>query len=433
MNRLATLGLLILVASPLAAGDWPQFRGPNRDGVSTEKGLLKQWPKEGPKLLWTIKDAGLGFSSIAIRDGKLYTLGTRDDLEAVLVYDAATAKLEWAAKIGPIYTFQGNVWGDGPRGTPTLDGDLLVALGGQGDLVAFDLTTKAEIWRKNLIKDFGGDMMTEWGYSESPLVFGDLVVVTPGGKKGLVVALNKKTGALVWQSAAVPQQAPYSSVVSATINGVPQFVQLSFDQAVGGFVNGLEAKSGKLLWQGQIFKGSSYAACPTPIVKDNLVYVTTGYGGGCHTFEIDADFKAKDQFKLADQKKMKNTHGGVVMVDGKIYGHSEGLGWVCQDFKTGKLGWNDRTTLETKSGSTIAADGMLYLYTEEGTVGLATATPKGEGLEVVSEFKLPQLSNYPKTRATSRQSKAWSNPTIANGKLYIRDCEYIYCYDIAAK
>lgn len=431
MNRLAALGLLAILGTVAAASDWPQWRGPKRDGVSTETGLLKQWPKDGPKQVWRFDDAGLGFSSMAIRDGKLYTLGTRKDDEIVLILDAATGKELWPAKIGPIFTFQGNVWGDGPRSTPTLDGDMLYALGAQGDLIALDLKTKAEVWRKNLIKDFAGEMMTEWGYSESPLVHGDLLLVTPGGKKGLMLALNKKTGATVWQSEEVTHKAPYSSIMPAEINGATQFIQLSYAIPAGGFVNAFDTK-GKLLWQAPASKGDNYAICPTPVVKDNLVYVTIGYGGGCHTFQIDAANKAKDLFSKAAQKSTKNTHGGVILLDGKIYGHSERLGWVCQDLMNGSMAWEDKSTFETKSGSITAAEGKLYLYAEEGNVALANATPS-EGLTVVSEFTLPQLSKFPQSRATSRQSKAWSYPVIANGKLFIRDCEYIYCFDIAAK
>lgn len=433
MIRMVSVGCLLAWIPLALAADWPQFRGPGRDGVSSETGLLKSWPETGPKLLWSTKDAGLGFGSIAVRDGVLYTVGTRGNDEALLVLDAKNGKEIWSAPIGPIFTFEGNVWGDGPRSTPTLDGDFLYVLGAQGDLVCFDLGKKAAVWRKNLIKDFDGMMMTEWGYSESPLVDGDKVIVTPGGKKGAMVALDKATGKQIWQSSELPHKAPYSSVMPAEIHKTRQYVQLTFEPNVGGFVSGFDAKSGKVLWKAPIFKGDSYAAAPTPIVQGNNVYVTTGYGGGCHNFEIAPDWSTKDLFSKIDQKKMKNTHGGVVLVDGKIYGHSEGLGWVCQDFKTGKLAWNDRDTLDTKSGSLIAADGMIYVYTEDGVAALAKATPEGERLTVVSEFKLPELSTYPKTRPTSRQSKAWSNPALSDGKLYLRDCEFIYCYDVRGK
>jgi outer membrane protein assembly factor BamB len=432
MLRLSALGFCLLSVTVAVADDWPQFRGKNRDGISPEKGLLAKWPEGGPKLLWQNKDLGLGFSSVAVVKDTIYTLGTKGEDEVVFALDAKTGKELWSVKIGPIFTFKGNVWGDGPRGTPTLDGSLLFALGGQGDLVALDVTKKgAELWRKNLINDFDGKMMTEWGYSESPLVDGDQVLVTPGGKKGLMVALDKKTGKLIWQSTEVPHAAPYSSAVVANINDTKHYVQLSFDEATGGYVSGIDAKTGKKLWQEPIFKGSSYAVCPTPIVDGKMVYVTSGYGGGCHTFEVGPEFKTTELIKVkANQKKMKNTHGGVVLVDGKIYGHTENNRWMCQDMKTGKVVWDDGDTLQTGSGTVIAADGMLYLYTEGGEVGLAKATPEGEGLSLVSQFKLPELSKYPQSRQTSRSSKAWNPLAIGDGKLYVRDCEFLYCYAI---
>jgi outer membrane protein assembly factor BamB len=430
MTRLAAFFAFLFFVSSLAAADWPQWRGPKRDGVSDEKGLLTQWPEGGPKLAWKYTEAGLGFSSFAIREGKLYTLGTKGKDEIVLVLDASKGGPPlWTAKIGSIFTYGENVWGDGPRSTPTLDGNLLFALGGQGDLVCVDIAKNgAEIWRKNLISDFGGEMMTTWGYSESPLVDGDQLLVTPGGKKGLMVALNKKTGALLWQSAEVAHSAPYSSIMPADFNGVHQYIQMSFVAGAGGFVSGLDAKSGKLLWQEPIFKGDSYAICPTPIVHENTVYVTTGYSGGCHAFEILPGFKVKERYSLAIRNTTKNTHGGVVLVDGHIYGHSEVLRWICQNLKSGKITWKEREALDTKSGAITAADGMLYLFTEDGDVGLVKANP--EKFELVSEFKLPQLSQYPQKLAKSRYSKAWSHPVVANGKLYLRDCEFMYCYDI---
>ena len=432
---LSTLTLLASwTALSIRADDWPQWRGADRTGVSPEKGLLKAWPKDGPPLVWSFKNAGLGFSSYAIRDGKFFTLGTRDKQEIVLVLDAAKGTELWTAKIGEIFTFDGNTWGDGPRSTPTLDGNLLYALGGQGDLVCLDLTKNGgEVWRKNLIKDFDGEMMSDWGYSESPLVDGDNVIVTPGSaKNGTIVALNKKTGATVWQCKELTHKAPYSSAVVAEIHGVRQYVQLSFaGDDKGGFVNGIEAKTGKLLWSQQIFSGASYAACPTPIVKDNVVYVTTGYGGGCHLFEIGKVMDAKELYSKKVQKSTKNTHGGVVLVDGHIYGHSEGLGWVCQELKGGKIQWSEKNEFETRSGAITAADGMLYFYTEEGEVGLVKAAT--DGFDKVSSFKIPATSEFPAKLRTSRSSKAWSYPVIANGMLYVRDCEFIYCYDIREK
>lgn len=432
IRRIPLVCLLLSLTIEIRAADWPQWRGPDRTGISAETGLLAKWPEKGPQLVWTFKDAGLGFSAAAIRDGKLYTLGTRDDQEVVLALDAAKGTELWNAKIGPIFTFKGNVWGDGPRSTPTLDGNYLYALGGQGDLVCIDLEKKSEVWRKNLITDFDGVMMSEWGYSESPVVDGDLVFITPGGKKGTFLALNKKTGATVWQSAEITHKAPYSTAMPVDLHGVRQFVQLSYiSDTEGGFVSGIRAKDGKVLWKEQIFKGHSYAAAPTPIVKDDLVYVTTGYGGGCHAFQIDKSFKAKELFSKKNQKSVKNTHGGMIRIGDHVFGHSEGLGWVCQEMKTGSVKWNERDQLNTKSGAITAADSKLYLYTEDGEAALLNASP--EAFDKISSFKIPERSKLTQSRPTSRASMAWSHPVIANGHLILRDGEFIYCYDLRAQ
>ncbi len=430
MARLIALAISLILASRSVADDWPQWRGPKRDGVSQEKGLLAKWPDAGPKLAWKFDKAGLGFSSFAIRDGKLYTLGSRGDEEIVLALDAANGAELWTAKIGPIFTYKANNWGDGPRSTPTLDGNLLFVLGGQGEFVCVDLVKNgAEVWRKNLIKDLDGVVMSDWGYTESPLVDGDRVVVTPGGKSGLMAALDKKTGAPIWRSTAVTHKAPYSSMVAAEINGTRQYIQFSYAKS-SVFVNGIAANDGKLLWQSLAYDGVATYVCPTPIVADNIVYVTYSENGpgACHAFAIDKDFQPKDLYGVKEQKTLKNSLGGVVLVDGKVYGHS-GSGLVCQDLKTGKTVWSERNVLdETRSAAILAADGMLYLLSQEGTVALAKATPKE--FELVSEFNLPQLSAYTKTRPTSIYSKVWNHPAIANGRLYVRDCELIYCYEV---
>lgn len=414
----------------VAASDWPQWRGPDRTGVSQEKGLMKAWPKEGPKRVWTFKNAGLGFSSFAIADGKLYTLGTRGNDEIILALDAKEGKELWIAKIGPIFTFRGNTWGDGPRSTPTVDGNLLYALGAQGDLVCVDLTKQGkEVWRKNLIADFGGVMMTTWGYSESPLIDGNLLICTPGGEGGTLVALDKKTGTVVWRSKEWTQKAPYSSSIAANIHGVRQYIQTGYSGgSTGGSVAGVDAKTGKVLWTEKISKGESYAICPTPIVKSNQVYVTSGYGAGCHLFDIDSQQKATEKFSKKAQKNVKNTHGGVVLIDGYIYGHSESKGWLCQDFNSGEVLWSERNVLGRASGSITAAEGLLYLYSDEGEVGLVEAN--SQEFKLISSFTIPEKSDVPNKRPTSRASKTWAHPVIANGHLFLRDHEFIFSYDI---
>lgn len=426
--------VLALFASAAAADDWPQFRGPKRDGVSTEKGLLQSWPKDGPKLVWSFKNAGLGFASLAISGGKLYTIGTRDEDEIVLCLDAVKGTELWAAKVAPVFTFKGNVWGDGPRSTPTIDGTHLYALGGQGELVCLDIAGKEpkEVWRKNLLKDLQGEVMNSggsWGYCESPLIDGKLLVCTPGGPKGTLAALDKMTGAVVWRSADLKQAAPYSSVMPAEINGKRQYIFASFDgESPGGYLNGV-SDDGKLLWTAKTVPGEIYNIASPPIVRDNLVYQTTYEA--CHLFEIGPNNKAKEKYKTASQRVMRVNHGGAVLVGDAVYGYGSDRGWVCQDFLTGKRKWDETDFDGQKSGSTIAADGMLYLYSDRGEVGLAKADPAAWAL--VSSFAIPERSKYPKSRPTSSSSGVWSYPAIANGYLYVRDAELIFCYDIRGK
>ncbi len=436
--------MCLLAASFAFADDWPQFRGPNRDGVSKEKGLLKAWPKDGPKLLWTYQDAGLGHSSFAIIKGVLYTLGTDFDFknqntgakdEYVIAINVADGKEIWRVKIAPIYTYKGNSYGDGPRSTPTIDGNLLYALGGQGELVCLDINAKGkEVWRKNLLKDLNGVVMTTYGVSEAVLIDGDHVICTPGGKDGTLAALNKKTGALVWRSKDWTEKAPYSSMIAADIQGVRQYVQLGYiGGAGGGSVAGIDAKSGKLLWKKQAYAGDNEGASTSPIVKDNHVHTTVGFGGGCHLFEIDKKQEATEKYSKKNQKLLKNTHGGVVLVNGHVYGHSEPSGWICQEFKSGDVKWFHRDELKCQSGAIIAADDLLYLYTDEGEVGLVKPDPDKE-FDVVSTFTIPKKSTIPApgNRTTSRQSRIWAHPVIANGVLYLRDHEYIFAFDISA-
>jgi outer membrane protein assembly factor BamB len=435
-TRLSGIALVLaLVAAPAAADDWPQFRGPKRDGVSTEKGLLTSWPKEGPKLAWSFNNAGLGYSSFAIAGGKVYTIGTRDKDEIVLCLDAATGTELWIAKVGPIFTFPDNAWGDGPRSTPTIDGSHLYALGGQGELVCLNISGKApkELWRKNMVKDLGGELMfhaNSWGYCESPLVDGKLLVCTPGGAKGTLAALDKMTGAVIWRSTKLTQAAPYSSIMPADINGERQYVQASYDNnRPAGYLNGVAAKDGKALWSQKIVASEIFNIASPPIVQGNLVYATTYEG--CHLFEIGPGNKAKEKYKPAGQKVMKVNHGGAVLVGDSVYGYGSTRGWVCQDFTTGKRTWDESDFDGQKSGSTIAASGMLYLYTDRGEVGLAKADPAAFSL--LSSFTIKPRSKLQKSRPTSRDSGVWAYPAIANGYLYLRDAELVFCYDIRGK
>lgn len=439
----ALLGVFVgmVVVSSLCADDWPQFRGPERSGVSKEKGLLKAWPKGGPKLAWTFKDAGLGFSSVAVVKGVVYTLGTDFDVkkpnnsakdEYVIAINEKDGKELWRHKIGPLYTYKGNAYGDGPRSTPTIDGNFLYALGGQGQLVCIDIAKKKEVWSKNLLTDLGGAIMDKYGFSESPLIDGDQLICTPGGSKGTLAALDKSTGNVLWRSKGLINEAPFSSIVVAEFYGKRQYIQTGYSNEPGkirGELSGVEAKTGNLLWTKTIFTNTNDGIGTSAIVNGNQVYITAGFGGGCHLFEINKKQEAVEQYKKPIWKKVKNTHGGVVLIDGHIYGHSERDMWICQELKSGDIAWADGITLTCASGAITAAEGKLYLYSDKGEVGLVDADPKAFNL--VSDFELPVKSTVPAVRITSRSAKIWAHPVIANGRLYLRDQEYVFAFDIA--
>ncbi len=409
---LVLLPVALLAAAPAVGNDWPQWRGPARDAISKETSLLKQWPAEGPKKLWSYANAGHGYSGFAVVGGKLFTLGTRDGSEMLLCLDAAKGTELWVAKLG---TILGNKWGDGPRGTPTVDGDKVFALGGDGTLVAVQAKDGKELWRTTMAS-LGGKT-PGWGYTESVLVDGKQVVCTPGGAQGAVAALDKATGKVLWQSKDFTDGAQYSSIVPATINGQPQYVQRTMASIVG-----LSTKDGALLWK-QEYPGKT-AVIPTPIVKGNQVYVTAGYGVGSMSFTIDPSNKVTMLWDetAGTNKVMKNHHGGVILVGDHVYGHSDGSGWVCQDLKTGAEVWSEKKALN--KGAISYADGMFYLL-EEGTgnVVLIEASPKGWNEK--GRFKLD-----PQTAIRSPQGRIWTHPVISNGRLYLRDQDLIHCYAV---
>lgn len=406
-GALAALALTTLTAT---AADWPQWRGPNRTDIGSEKGLLKSWPEGGPKQLWVFKDAGLGYAGVAIVGDTLYTMGLRNGGEELIAINTKDQKERWSAKIGDVLK---NDWGDGPRGTPTVDGAFVYALGGQGNLICASVADGKIAWQKSM-KDFGGKT-PGWGYTESVLVDGDKVLCTPGGSQGAIIALNKKTGETIWQSKDFTDGAQYASIMPAVINGKRQYVQLTMKTIVG-----LDAANGSKLWSVD-FPGRT-AVIPTPIISGNQVYVTAGYGVGCLSVKINPDNSVTG---LYTNKVMKNHHGGVILIDGHVYGHSDGSGWTCQNFATGEEVWVEKNALG--KGAVGYADGMLYCLSEgNGTVALVEASPKG--WKEVSRFKLD-----PQTTQRKPQGRIWTHPVVLNGRLYLRDQELLSCYDVKGK
>ncbi|MDA9962451.1 PQQ-like beta-propeller repeat protein [Opitutales bacterium] len=272
------LSILLLTLSTFAlstfAADWPQWRGPNRDGVSTETGILDEWPEGGPKLLWKATGVGAGFSSVSVANGRIYTMGDGKESSNVHCLNPKDGKIIWSSK--PVGKTGGNY--KGTRCTPTFDDGHLYALGQFGDLVCLRASDGSEVWRKSLTKDFGG-RSGGWNYTESPLVDEGKVIVTPGGKQGAVVALEKKTGELVWQSKEFTDGAQYSSLIVREFGGKRQYVQLT-----GANVVGLEASTGKVLWQAPR-KGKT-ATISTPIFHEGHVFVSSAYGVGCNGFKV---------------------------------------------------------------------------------------------------------------------------------------------------
>jgi len=406
----SALTALILSTTFAHAADWSQWRGPNRDDISPEKGLLKAWPESGPKQLWVFKDAGLGYSGYSIVDGRLFTMGIRNGIEELIAVSIKDGKELWAVKIGEVLK---NNWGDGPRATPTVDGDHVYAMSGRGNLVCAKVADGELVWEK-MMRAFGGKT-PDWGYTESVLIDGNKVVCTPGGDSGAVLALDKKTGDTIWQSKDFTDGAQYSSVIAVNHNGARQFIQLTMQHVVG-----LNAADGKTLWIVD-FPGK-VAVIPTPIFHGGQVYVTAGYGVGCLSFKVGANNAI---IGLYTNKTMVNHHGGVILLDGHVYGHSDGGGWVCQDFKTGEKVWTEKSALG--KGAVAYADGMLYCLAEkDGTVALVDASPKG--WKEHSRFKLE-----PQTTQRNPQGRIWTHPVIVGGKLYLRDQELLHCYDVKAR
>jgi outer membrane protein assembly factor BamB len=392
------------------AADWPQWRGPNRDDVSTETGLLKSWPEGGPKRQWLFENCGLGYAGPAIVGGRMFILGTRDDQEVLFAIDATSGEEQWMAPVGSIYE---NDWGSGPRSTPTVEGDMVYAQGAQGNLVCVRAGTGEVVWTKAM-QDLGGGI-PKWGYAESPFIYKNTVLCTPGGKQGALAALDKTTGDVVWQNPEVTSEAHYSSIVAMNHGGHSDAVQLLVDALVG-----FDPETGKILWSEGWPK--PVATIPTPIVKDNFAYVTSAYGAGCMLVEVGADHAAK---KVYDNKVMKNKHGGVILVGDHVYGHSDGVGWACQDLKTGEQVWREREALG--AGAVGYADGMLYCVGEdEGEVVLAEAST--EGWKEHGRFKLD-----PQTTLRKDRGRIWVHPVISGGRLFLRDQNYIYCYDVRAE
>lgn len=403
-----------------ARGDWPQWHGPKRDNVSTATGLSRQWGPNGPELAWQASGLGLGFSSLAITNGRIFTMGDHGAEQFIEALDAKTGKMLWKTKVGPSHEDE---YG-GPRSTPTVDGALLYAVGTEGDLVCLDTATGKEVWRRSLPKDFGGRMMSDWKFSESPLVDGDRVIVTPGAREATLVALDKKSGKEVWRTA-TPDLGPggrdgaaYSSVVISNGGGVKQYVQL-----LGRGVIGVRASDGKFLWNYNRV-ANQVANIATPLVSGDYVFASTGYQTGAALLKLtkSGDGVTATEAYWLDGKTFQNHHGGYVLVGQHIYGghgHRRGAP-ICIDLASGKVMWGGEGTRNEGTGSAAVttADNLLYFRYEDGTMMLIEASP--EGYKPKGHFKIPGVSR-----------PSWAHPVVLDGKLYLREDDKLLVYDVA--
>jgi outer membrane protein assembly factor BamB len=420
MKGLASIVLFVLLAfanglpGAETSSDWPQWRGPARDGISREKGLLESWPEKGPELAWQTDGLGSGMASVVISGGKIFTLGNFKGQTKLIALDQRNGKQLWISPVG----------GGDPNCTPTVDGDLVFALGRNGDLVCCETATGKEVWRKSFPKDFGGKMMSGWGYSESPLVDGDWLICTPGAADAMIVALDKRTGKEIWKSAAPTDWggkrgkdgAGYSSIVVSQGGGVKQYVQLT-----GRGLISVAAADGKFLWFYNKVANDT-ANIPTPIVRDDFVFCSSGYGTGAALLKLsksDVSSVRAEEVYFLKADDFQNHHGGMVLVGDYVYcghGHNNGMP-MCLELKTGKRMWEKERGPGSGSAAVLYADGRLYFRYQNGIMALFEANP--QQFKLVSQFKLASVKR-----------ESWPHPVIADGQLFIRDQDTLLVYKI---
>ncbi|MEL7499359.1 MAG: PQQ-binding-like beta-propeller repeat protein [Planctomycetota bacterium] len=391
------------------------WRGPNRDGISEETDLIDDWSTK-PQLVWTARGLGNGMSSVAVSGNLIFTLGNINGNESLIALDRESGREVWTTRIGD---------GGESNSTPTVDDDLVFALGLAGDLVCVETKTGKEVWRKNYERDFGGKMMSQWGYSESPLIDGDRLICTPGGPNAMIVALDRKTGDTIWKTPMRPgggrgtDGAGYSSIVISNGGGVKQYLTI-----VGRGLISVSAKDGRPLWKYERIANVT-ANVPTPIVDGNFVFCSTGYDdGGTALLKLgkqNGSIGFQEIYYLS-ANQLQNHHGGMIKIGDYVYmgeGHNQGFP-ACIEFKSGRMMWPKNRGAGTGSAAIVAADGHLYFRYENGVMALVEADPQQYRLK--GKFKI--ATNF---------KQSWPHPVIFAGKLFLRDQDQLHCYDIEAK
>lgn len=410
-----TLRLLLCIASitifstKLHAEDWPQWQGPARDGISGETQLKAKWPEDGPPLVWQVNELGDGYGAVSVVGGVIYLVTNEGlDDESVKALNATNGQVLWATRIGKVGNPNQKPSYPAARSTPTVDGEMLYVLGSDGDLVCLKAKSGEVVWQKNIREAYDGKPGT-WAYSESPLIDGNKVVVTPGGKDVGIVAVDKATGETIWK-ANTPKMgaAAYASIQKVAAAGKPQYVAF-----MANGLAGVDAEDGTFLWSYTRTKG--IANMPTPVVAGDIVYSGGSRTGG-GAVRLVAEQVTVLPEELYFNPKLPTAIGGAVKVDGYLYGCS-GSTLMCVDFVSGEIKWQERISA---AASILYADGRLYLHTENGKVMMVAATP--EEMNIVSEFTLPDQPEG--------TGKEWAYPALADGKLFLRQHGTIWCYDV---
>ena len=386
--------------------DWPQWRGPERNGISRETGLAVQWPASGPPVIWSATNLGAGYGSMSVSGSRVFVQGRRNNESVVTSLNRADGKVAWTRALGPA---RDNDQGPGPRGTPTVDGDRLYVLTENGDLASLRAQDGSVLWQRNILQDFGARNIP-WLVSESPLIDGGNVIITPGGRNAGMAALDKMTGKTVWVAKELSDEAGYASPIVADVQGVRAIMTLTAEAGVG-----VRASDGKLLWRYRPVANST-ANITTPVVQDNKVFYTSSYGTGGALLALGARDGLLTAQEVYFTRDMQNHHGGVIVLNGYLYGFHNSI-MACLEFATGKQMWRDRSV---GKGSLTYADRHFYVLSEDNVVGLVEATPAG--YREKSRFKIAD-QGWP----------SWAHPVVSGGRLYIRNQGVMNVYDVRAR
>lgn len=406
-SLLATATLVAGFAASAHADDWLQWRGPDRAGISTETGLLDEWPPEGPAVNWLVETLGEGYGAVAVEGDALYIQGTRDGESMVFRLRAADGAEVWARSLGPGYLHPQQ--GNGPRSTPTIRGDFLYVQNGMGEVAKLDKATGDAVWQFNMLERFGSPN-TRWGISESPLVVRDRIYVMPGGSRGAIVALSSVDGSTIWRSDELGDAASYSSLILREIAGTEVLIGFTGEAGVG-----VRADSGALLWRYTAPSTANAINIATPVLAGDLVFYTSSYGvgGGALRIGVEGEGGSFVSEEAYFGTRFQNHHGGVVVHEGAMYSFF-GPALTSVDIETGEVHWRARSV---GKGSVVMADGKLFLLGEKHRVGLAVATP--DGYEERGRFEIERRGRF-----------SWAHPVVANGVLYIRDQEALTSYAV---